>query len=212
MKTQKALWVWIPKVAGSSIWNKLHDAKTTATTPGENQRHFISETADIFTFMHMPLPEIVEHKMMPLDELEERLIFAFVRNPYDRLVSLYERNKHLGAWSFPAFLDVLIADPFTATPMPEYPGCAHGWPQSRFLYGATHDIAPDWLGMLEGIDRDWPIIACRIGASPSRLSHYNLNQNRKPWWGEYYTDALADKAYEFYREDFERFGYKRKIL
>jgi hypothetical protein len=137
--------------------------------------------------------------------------FAFVRNPWDRLVSAYHYRRNGGSRrpddlaraklyprSFRRFCRRL--DHFMNLPD------EHMFvPQWQWISDAEGRIIIDFVGRYEELDRDFEEVCRRIGLDGLRLPHVNKSEHR-PYW-DYYDAETRDLVGEAYAEDIERFGY-----
>jgi len=106
----KAIFVWIPKTAGTSLnaafaqcgCRKFKSLKRI-------QRGFYAD--GFVTFVHLSLARLVEDKVIPLAYYQQALRFAFVRHPVARAQSLYgylsKKQVISSDTSFSDFLDLL---------------------------------------------------------------------------------------------------------
>ncbi len=132
--------------------------------------------------------------------------FAFVRNPWDRLVSCWQNKvvdnpnarmfgDRLGKLqSFPAFVDFLAEQDLEA-------GNKHFRLQCR-LIDLNH---VDFVGRLERFDDDFRQVCDRLSlpGDPRKVNVSARQRDYRP----YYTDAAAEKAASLYRRDITLFGY-----
>ena len=118
----------------------------------------------------------------------ERPRFAFVRHPFDRLVS---------AWTYAAKKGTLAQEPITAEGLRKFFDSGHivVLPMSFYL-----DAEVDFLGRFERMDEDWKHI------SDVPLPHVNKGE-RGPWQ-QHLNEEMQDMAARYYAEDFARFGYE----
>jgi hypothetical protein len=208
---KKFLFIHIPKTAGTSLREVLscHAAgpgflnflsrRITRLSPGLGQRFFYRWR----TFEpHLHFSEAQD--LLPSRELESCFKFCFVRNPYERLVSFFRHiEKHqthpyhqrIKNWGgFPGLVEHLgeLAEP------------------SQFSYTLNRERIPalDFVGRLENIDRDYEIVAGRLGLEV-QLPHRNANPGGR--WRDFYTEELRREVRRFYAEDFVAFGYPDEI-
>lgn len=152
----------------------------------------------------------VEHAMSvhyPINRLSGYFKFAFVRNPFDRLVSCwynkalnsnyfrFDPETHRKLSSFPEFadfacgLDLNVGDP-------------HLRLQSRLI-----DLcAVDFVGRYERFAADFAQLCARLGVPAEGLPRLNASDGRNEYHG-YYDAALAGRVAEAYRRDIQIFGY-----
>jgi hypothetical protein len=143
-------------------------------------------------------------------------IFAFVRNPYDRLYSAYKnkviqpleiggknifRNHgvRLGM-KFDDFVDIVCR-------VPDNKIDRHLRSQSWFL-SYEGKVIPKFIGHLESFDKDWAELNKRfnLGDPIHKNSTKSLNVED---YREKYSSELEEKVFKRYKEDFTFFGYKR---
>lgn len=135
-------------------------------------------------------------------ELYARLFkFAFVRNPWDRLVSrhahlLQNQNhprhrlvKSLG--SFENYLDWEIA--------------RQKMHQHAYVYDADGEWLVDFIGYYEHLERDFAKVCERLEIRAD-LPRVNTSVHRD--YRSYYTAATRDLVAEHFRRDIEMFGYE----
>lgn len=119
---------------------------------------------------------------------EDYFSFAFVRNPWDRMIS--------GC----LFLGLDLEKALTTH-------AAH-WmfrPHTYYVHDADGKQMVNFIGRFENLAQDWATVCGTIGID-AELPH--LNQHKEPGYREYYTDRTRDIVAERYREDIETFGYE----
>lgn len=145
--------------------------------------------------------------------------FTFVRNPFERLVSLYinkfediekiekigfEYAKYLGGIfdeniSFSTFIDVVST-------IPDRLSERHFISQHYLISNSALDM--DFIGKMESINDDYQLVAQKYGL-PS-LPHKNKSASYE--YKSYYTKELLEKVYHRYEKDILNFGYKDLYL
>jgi hypothetical protein len=145
-------------------------------------------------------------KELPV-EFGEYYKFAFVRNPWDLLVSLYHfilrepgASKHgqvKAAGSFEAFVDWAIATP---DPFPK--GITRL--QSEMVVNADGRLLVDFVGHYETLHEDFARI-CRTVNIDASLPH--LNRSKHDDYRRYYNARTHELVAEHFRPDIELFGY-----
>lgn len=136
--------------------------------------------------------------------------FAFVRNPWDRLVSAFFYldaggcNEH--DEKFRAIHLARYGGDFTAfvRDLPRHLEARHFRPQTDWLCDADDGLLPDFVGRFETIDRDFAIVANRLSIA-SRLPV--MNQSLHAPYREAYDAVSREIVAEVYRRDIEMFGY-----
>jgi len=131
--------------------------------------------------------------------------FGFVRNPWDRAVSLYERKEGLqlkSRMNFEQFVEWMqLASCTCIHPVP------HRYQLDWFL--SPHgDLLLDFIGRYERLDADWAMVAARLGIGNTPLPRLNVNAERARDYTAYYTPRTRQIIAERFAIDVEYFGYK----
>jgi hypothetical protein len=140
---------------------------------------------------------------LPIERFETFFKFGFVRNPWDRAVSLYERNEGLqlkNQMSFDEFVGWLKFSSST---------CQHPLPhryQLDWFVDQNGDVIVDFIGRLERLKMDWDLICTRLGL-PQELPHLNKNNDRMHY-SRYYNEKTRRIIQERFSVDIDYFGYE----
>jgi Sulfotransferase family len=135
------------------------------------------------------------------DEAGRYFVFAFVRNPWDWQVSIYEyikrtreHKKHRLAktLSFPEFLEREIA--------------ANAVRQVDFLKDDRGEVIVDAIGRFESLQQSLDAIALRIGIPRMKVEHLN-SSGMDSDYRTYYDSASIKLVENYFRQDVEYFGY-----
>ena len=185
------LFIHVPKVAGSSIEMALYGSYGKIGHKTLQQLYL--ETPDI---------------------LQEKFIFAFVRSPYDRLMSAYYflksggRNHQDEKWAFRNLSNNSSFEEFVFNLTSEpYAKCIMEWmhfrPQSDFL---TIDgkLELDFIGKYEKLEQDFKKLT-RLIEFKGQLPLVNKTECRASLAA--YTPDMESIVSDLFNEDFELFGY-----
>lgn len=205
----RALFVHIPKTGGTSIevalgmfgdW-RVESADTLfgqVSSPDWLAKDWKSRFLQHLSWMEISqiAPKVVQ---------EEYLSFACVRNPWDRLVSVFSnkdpnllvcarsRGLDMAGMDFEAFVDAACAFDHV-----------HLRPQIEFVVDGAGRVAVQELLRFESLQADYECLRVRLGASaplPTRnASHHGP-------YRQYYTAVSRDKVQRRYAADIEAFGY-----
>lgn len=129
--------------------------------------------------------------------------FGFVRNPWDRVVSLYERAEGL------KFRNTMNFDEFVNWIQYSSSTCIHPAPhryQLDWFVDPSGNVLADFIGRFERLGEDWAFVAQKLGIT-ERLPHRRANP-RPRHYTEYYTPRTRDVIANKFRIDIEHFGYK----
>jgi hypothetical protein len=136
-------------------------------------------------------------------QFETYFKFGFVRNPWDRVVSLYERNEAIqlrDKMTFEQFVDWIQYSSAT---------CVHSSPhryQLDWFVDPNGYVLADFIGKFERLDEDWEKIAQKLGIA-DKLPHRRANP-RERHYREYYNPRTQEVIANKFRIDIEKFGYE----
>jgi len=179
-----------PKKAHLDIWQIKHEM--------ENDRnHYQLLTKVFLLFNKRKIKEIGENRFKAYFK------FGFVRNPWDRVVSLYIRKGRKVATdlSFEEFVEWINLSSDT---------CIHPTPHKNQLDWFTdpdRNVIVDFIGKFEKLEEDWKFICSKLGINVA-LPHSNKNESSRKHYTEYYTDKTKRIIGEKFKVDIEYFGYK----
>lgn len=204
---QNVIFQIVPKVANTSIKHRLFKIYDKVDL-NENQihRYGINYSKD-FVFNKKNDGKV--------------FIFAFVRNPYSRIVSLYNnkiarKNKSLKGikrhhpdiflnMPFDDFIEIIYNDIIKNNQKTDL----HIRPQHTFVYHKNVRL-PDYLGYYETLEKDWQIISEKhLNIDYTPLNKINSSNYLHSTYKNYYENKhTRDRVYEIYKEDFNKFGYR----
>jgi len=191
----KNIFIHIPKNAGSSM----------------EQLHYVGGSG------HRTLKEIANNNNKSF------LPWAFVRNPYDKIVSLF--HFWIGesvpmALSCDGFEDFVksYVQKHTTNNISEYLQNNNHFnvgiqPQHIFLENDLFKTDDIFIGKFENIDSDFKKITknisenCGLDIKYEKL--HKKNSSKREGFKKYYTRYLYDLVYDIYKEDFLMFNYKK---
>lgn len=147
-------------------------------------------------------------------------VVAFVRNPFDRLVSAFFHLQRGGLNE----LDRVDADNYTriygdnfasfvrnelVSEAPSALSQIHFRPQRDWLIDQKGQLLVDFLGRFETIEADADRLAEMLGFRANQMPRLNLGRHA-PYYDLYDADTQAIVA-RAYRKDFEIFGYSTTL-
>jgi len=190
---KKCIFVHIPKCAGSSINQqlKLKSIGFSGHAPASCHDEFLGEYFS----------------------------FAFVRNPYDRIVSAYKYFRKLKEGHRWYKRNKIIADAACQMDFSEFinhigdfqklmkreegsfESGIHFQPFSYFL-----DRRLEYIGRFEDIQHDYFNIRSRLGLSITKLPKTNSTDNKN--YRQLYIEDAQTLVYNVYKEDIEKYNYQ----
>lgn len=213
------LFLWVPKAAGTSIWAAIEAAYGPAAQKvvlEKGQR--LDPAKRAITFRHASLASLVQRQALRPEDVRRRWRFAFVRNPWDRLVSLWcylrghqtrDRQELMRgpAATFLAFVELVAAGPIDPTGPYASRGISQANPQTAWLREPIDDgeaWLPDFIGRFERLEEDWEVVCDRLGIG-AHLPHLNTTDHGH--YRTYYDPRTRDLVARKYAEEIALFGY-----
>jgi len=139
------------------------------------------------------------------EKIKEYYLFSFVRNPYDRLVSLYyyirqsrthKNNQDLSNMSFSEFIDWYI----NQEPVKQI---------DYLIEPSTGALLVDFIGKYENLAEDLKIIQNQTRINGGTLKHKKKSISRRSAeLRDYYDDESAEKVSKYFSDDFDLLGYQ----
>jgi len=170
---------------------------------------------------HLSAAEYVECGHMTAGEFSSSFKFAFVRNPWARLLSEYRYRNYFHHRSFKDFV-------LHKMPSPGFDDkYRHVMPQYDMLYDKEGNLLVDYVGRFETLQQDFDRVCEKLAIEDSRLPHRNPSdkksrdlkrklknllfmngENRHHSLTDFYDDETRDAVADYYRKDIETFGYQ----
>ncbi len=198
----RCIFVHIPRTGGSSVEKALmlHNEghrENLATLTGWVETDAIREYG--FTspvLQHLTLSDI--HRLLPRDRLHDWFKFCFVRNPWERMLSVYlfdrahYEHRHGTRAGYP--------------PLPEYLKKLHPFQAIQQCDYIDSDPGMDFVGRFETLEKDFAYVAQRIGLNGVTLPH--VNRTRHQHYSSYYCDEARAIVAQLFPRDITRFDYR----
>lgn len=215
-----AIFVWIPKVAGTSITALLEQEGAQILKRQSLLKQCTN--AGITCFGHMKITDLAAAGIISQDYLERAFKFSIVRNPWDRCVSLYlyltkisskGRSAVHAGMSFRGFCVRLMLARFPVVGFRVPPvGAKHVDhlsqcnPQADWITGGDGKIFVDFVGRYENLDADVDEIRSRLGLRGELAVKNRMKRTRN--YRPYYSRATKLMVEHIYRRDIRMFGYR----
>lgn len=140
-------------------------------------------------------------RLMPAELFSRYFKFAFVRNPWERLVSEYEyilkrqqHGRHARVKSLAGFTE------FIHMQIPRSDAY-----QVNMLCDENGDLLMDFVGKLENLDDDWRTVCERIGIPYQALPQRNVTQHRR--YEEYFDQNSIELVARHWAKEIDLFEY-----
>lgn len=203
-KKHKFIFIHIPKNAGTSM------ASSLSSITKEKKHWAVSESTKhqnlrdlIFTRKNANLYNKVFNDCNFLDYYK----FAIVRNPYDRMISLYNylrkyevRKEIHTVKDFEAFINLLKQDDSWVSKL-------HSTKlQLSYIVDSNNNIAVDYIGRFEELDKSIKDINKKL-LIDIRLKKLNHSSSNSFDLNKYYNETTRQIVNERFLKDFETFNY-----
>jgi hypothetical protein len=201
-REHKFIFIHIPKNAGEAISEAL------GIKPSRNQHEFKFETCILDKH------ETITECMVLKKSIENYFRFSFVRNPWDRLVSMwsYSRKRNIQPAASVSFEYYIKHQEAILAGAPErYLSNSQRkinvlYPQYFYISDWWGNNVMDFVGRFENLQNDFDTICDKIGI-PRRIIPQKNSSNHKHYT-EYYNTETREIVAKKYAKDIEYFGYK----
>ncbi len=202
--SRQFIFVHIRKAAGTSMVNALIPytlakpeglgarLKSRARLEWDYQKYRFRKHEDI----------LAAKKRMPAAVFSNYFKFAFVRNPWDRLVSEYEfirkqtdHGRHSRVMKLSSFADFIQ--------MQSQRRDAY---QLQMLSDKDGELLVDFVGRFENLDEDWQKVCKSANIPHQPLAHINKTKHRD--FREYYDHSSIDIVATYWADEIKLFKYK----
>lgn len=200
---KKFIFLHVNRAAGSSITMTL---KPYGTRPRKakltrflTKYALLRDPAQMNFAAHMTAREV--RSLLPDGMFDEFFTAAFVRNPYDWLVSLYNvfkkskshrHRKIVSAMSFSEYIDWEAARGKRSL--------------GRFVTDQSGEVVVDFIGRFERLQQDYEALCERIGVESQKLPVASTARPHADY-RTYYDDETRTKVAEHWAADIELFNY-----
>ncbi len=188
----KLLFIHIPKTGGSSMEWILRDLWDDSLVVVNNW----TVTSDDPKLKHRDVAWY-RHRRGPA-WLAGHYKFAFVRNPFDRMVSWWAFHRRQKPWK--------TARSFKRYLRKTRPGHPERRTQSSYLLTPSGEMGVDFVGRYENLNSDFDKVCEKAGLPPRELTR--MNQGRRGPYRDHYISESRALVEQWFAEDLERFGYE----
>jgi len=214
---ENVIFVRPPKIAGSSICETL---ELKGYRFPRNIR-LAPPTSGWYHFSHMHVPALVEAELMSEEFYESAFKFSFVRNPYDRLVSMFHYYKQwklkkpsgevVRRWEagIATFLEWCRHVDSGEIPPLGIHSIVHNEQHIQSGFNPQHywfkGVELDFLGKFESLDEDYEML-CEILEIPY-IKLPKIRTTKHTHYEDYLCPETKEILNRIYGGDFEQFNY-----
>jgi hypothetical protein len=188
-------------------------------------------TGFLKTYKNHHSPSSVFRRDIRPDQFNEYFKFSFVRNPWDRMISLWKYKVSHDYVSFmkstmrsvPTRRPFNFWDKYSGSSMEEYASINRMTPreisfESFMLYSKEEDYKclfetgvsfnqyADFIGKFENLNKDFKFICDKINVPCEELPHINPSF-RKKRYQPYYNNKLKNLVGDLFYDDIKKFNY-----
>ena len=206
--SHKFIFIHIRKSAGGSIGNSLrpisNPLKKDVKAKIKGRILGLETNYQKYPFrQHCSIIKVKD--VVPKKIYENYFKFAFVRNPYTRLVSEYEyikrrpehgRHKKVIKMDFKQYI--------------QYQSKRYDAHQINMLTDKKGVIQMDFIGKFENLKEDWNYVCEKLNLDSTTLIHQK--KASKVNYNNYYNDENRNLVAQLWHDDLEIFGYDDKDL
>lgn len=193
-----------PKTASTSVFQIMKNSLNTKDFLEDNKHyHFNKHQAatnktNPNCYRHSSLEEVIKDFPCASGYLK----FSFVRNPWDRMLSLYFYKIKKFAASDPKWngVNITFKDFLRKVALKQM-----SVSQPQLDYFKDPELMT-FIGRFENLQQDFDIICDKIGIPYQQLP--NTNTTKHKHYTEYYDDETREIVAEKYAKDIEYFGYE----
>ena len=207
----KALFIAIPRTGSMSMIEALGRGGIESVNLHDNG-HFpcdMDVTRRIVTFNHASIGSLLDFGVITPEWLADRWAFCVVRNPWDRLVSLYHylwdrlsgRYQDYTPLTFPRFVEQVTSGDNDPIGLYNWRGLSMTSPQSDWI----DEVPGIHIYRFENLPTCWELIKENLG-STGELLHTNSTVHKR--YAAYYNGPTIRAVGKYYTVDIERFGYR----
>lgn len=210
--TNEFIFFHIPKAGGTSVLGKLQqnykqDPNSCPNAQNPNLEVFCREKGIVWP-NHARAQDIQE--FLGVEKFEKFFKFCFVRNPWDRMVSLYHYARETGirrtkerGLKLNAFQQNVVENSFSDWILTG----KLGPPQTSWFLSARGQLLVDFIGRLERIDEDLQKLSKILDIDFSTNLH-KANTTKRESYQNYYNDTTRQIIAEKFAKEIELFGYE----
>lgn len=199
----------VPKAAGSSISKALNESLRNDVLANDKNnafKKFLSQKGRIW-HNHATSEEVKEYLGNEL--YQSYFKFCFVRNPFDRLVSLYHYTKQKeviiykkNKLKLPKFSKQII----DAGSFENWIKAGNlGSTQTKFLSDNKGEFLVDFVGRSENLQADFSYICGVLGIQNTILPQVNVSKHDD--FKKYYNEDTKEIVSNWFKKDLELFDY-----
>ncbi len=136
--------------------------------------------------------------------------FTFVRNPWDRLASIFRYRERVQAIPTGlSFRDYVLQflSPRYLNPLSAHHGHFYYYSMAEYILDEQDNLIVDYIGRFENRERDLKNIADRIGCPSLGQVHLQRTNDASSHYSSHYDSETRDIVAHVFKRDIEMFDY-----
>ena len=203
----KGIFLHIPKCAGLSM--EIYCIENGVKVAPLNRSQEWCDNINGGTHLERDVPEGIYGLWEEELDSPEYFTFAFVRNPWDRMVSAW-RSQNLSQMyvrrSFKTFLNFIFSD--EPSPLRSSHVLPYHDPSYR-LFDPNGVQMVNYIGRFERLQEDFNLVCRTLGQPPQKLPHINKgDRGDRTTYSEFYDEELKEMIGARFAKDIAYFGYE----
>jgi hypothetical protein len=204
---RNAVFVHVPKTAGKTVAHEL-DVCKLVSMPAVR---FRAPWCGRLSFGHMHYPTLCHAGHVPESFRRTAFTFAFVRNSWDRMVSLYHylQDKPWGMHprtSFRSFLYLVRDHAYEAPGLFNASGLSQAASQLMWIRDGDREFT-DFVGRYETLAADLATVAGELGCRAVTTRTW-INMSSRGHYRDYYDPELRGLVAKVYEQEIDRFAFR----
>ncbi len=198
----KCIFIHIPRTAGSSIEKAICGANWWEVEP--RTKHLLASQAKAYYAPYW----------------DSYFKFSFIRNPWDRIVSMKKYAEYFyGSSKYPDLITlrqlkwykkrfgfpIMIENDYRFSDRRKLIRPVHDKQQ---VYGNILDEELDFIGKFESLNDDFEKIADILSLKERTLEHTNILNRTNSTYQSYYSEVTKELVGNIYQRDIERYEYE----
>ena len=202
----KFVFCHIPRTGGTSFTEHIRRYCAKRSDLGKESGEFIAVS-------HMPLWRMKALYFKQRDDWDDYFKFTVVRNPYDRMVSLFCHLVGLGNQRWNGKFENMMAELNSENQWREYSRFRYGqavfWPADMYLSYNYKAAMFDEVLRFEDMPGKAPEILEKLGIKESvrNFKYPHVNKSKRKPYREYYDDFCKSVVEKRYWWELKTFGY-----
>jgi hypothetical protein len=135
--------------------------------------------------------------------------FAFVRNPFDRLVSCYHDKVLVGGIDFGTSTNSFSDFAAEIASIPDKHSNIHFKSQHKFITDRNGNLLTDYIGKFENLEQEYQKICTRMGVkNQTDLQWQNKSMRSRKDYRKFYDERSKNLIMKRYEKDLKLFAYE----